>query len=142
VSDRQHLCLHARVRIAAASLTGAGRFMITLPASRKSELLLTPEQYTDNVHLRFGLGLTRRIHDEGCSCNCGKKPADFVFVQEFFDHVMSCHKTRGMKLKRHNLILPILSTFFTEQGYEWDTSSDGCGFSNVMNSINSWAGLW
>jgi hypothetical protein len=135
VSDRQHLCLHARVRIAAASLTGAGRFMITLPASRKSELLLTPEQYTDNVHLRFGLGLTRRIHDEGCSCNCGKKPADFVFVQEFFDHVMSCHKTRGMKLKRHNLILPILSTFFTEQGYEWDTSSDGCGFSNVIQSI-------
>ena len=40
-----------------------------------------------------------------------------------------------MKLKRHNLILPILQDFFTELGYEWDTSSAGCGFSNVIQSV-------
>ena len=44
-----HLSRHARVRIAASSRTGAGRFMIVLPGMNKQQLLLSEEQYLDNV---------------------------------------------------------------------------------------------
>ena len=130
-----HLSLHARVRIAAASRKGAGRFMIILPAHHKKELLLTSEQYIDNVHLRFGLKLSRRLHDNDTHCNCGKHPSDFTFVQEFIDHVLSCPCTKGTKKQRHDLLLPILEALFKQLGYEWDTSSDGCGFSDVIQAV-------
>ena len=133
VEDRRHLTLHSRVRIAACSRKGAGRFMIVLPAHKHSDLLLTPEQYMDNVHLRFGLGLSRRLHDEHTACGCGVRPSHFSCVQEFFDHVLGCKKgAKGTITQRHDLILPILGALVKEIGFEWDTSSQGCGFPSIV----------
>ena len=92
VEDRRHVTLHSHVRISACSCKGAGRFMIVLPAHKHPDLLLTPEQCMDNVQLRFGLELSRRLHDEHTACGCGVRPSQFSCVQEFFDHILGCKK--------------------------------------------------
>ena len=112
VRDHDHVRLHARVPIAACSQKGSGRFMLALPGHDTDDLLLTPDQYIDNVSLRFGLGLARRVH-VATQCGCGVPVGDFISVQKFFDHVLSCKSgCRGMKLARHNLLLPIFAKFF------------------------------
>ena len=48
--------------------------------------------------------------------------------------MLSCPCTKGTKKQRHDLLLPILEALFKQLGYEWDTSSDGCGFSDVIQA--------
>ena len=56
-------------------------------------------------------------------------------LQEFIDHVLSCPCTKGTKKQRHDLLLPILEALFKQLGYEWDTPSDGYGFSDVIQAV-------
>ena len=78
--DCSHLTLHSHVHITAGSHKGAGRFMIALPAHKHPDLLLTPEQHMDNVHLRFSLGLSQRLHDEHTACGCGVHPSQLILM--------------------------------------------------------------
>ena len=78
------------------------------PSHPHSNLLLTPEQYIDNVHLCFSLGPSQCLHDEHTACGCGVHPGQFSPVQEFFDHILGCKKgAKGTITQRHDLILPL-----------------------------------
>lgn len=132
VLDHDHVRLHARVRIAAASAKGAGRFMMVLPGS--NVCMLSGDEYIDNVHIRFGLELSHRIHNH-TSCGCGKRPGDFFCSQQFMDHVLSCVCTEGTRLVRHNLLLPIFAKFAKKLGFVWDTRSQSLGFAQILDVL-------
>ena len=72
----------------------AGRFMMVLPGTAlrylsRDEVLLQDHVWQDNVEIRLGCGLARRLH-EGTTCGCGMTPDQCGTSQQFFDHVLGC----------------------------------------------------
>jgi hypothetical protein len=134
------LPLHTRARIAQCAAKGAGRFLTVLPGSvlgklPREEILLEDHVWRDNVELRLGCGLSRRIH-EGTVCGCGVTPARFHSHQQFFDHVLGCAKgTHGTLLDAHELLDPVFRPFFEELGYKWDVSAPSLLFSEALHAV-------
>ena len=82
--------------------------------------------------MTFGLGLSWRLHDERTARGCGVRPSQLPCVLGFFDHALGCKKgAKGIITQRHDPTLPILRAPVKEIGFDWGTSSQGCGFPSI-----------
>jgi hypothetical protein len=131
---------HSRARIAQAAAKAAGRFMMVLPGTAlrylsRDEVLLQDHVWQDNVEIRLGCGLARRLH-EGTTCGCGMTPDQCGNSQQFFDHVLGCASgTNGAVYDQHQLLQPVFKPFFEKLGYKWDVADSSLQFSVALHSV-------